>query len=135
MPIARLVGRDAGQRAAEAGSAGLNVELTGGGIALIGALTALLGVLPGVVTALVDWKLKPAAQAASIQVERAKVELERRKADTDLYKAVLAEPDPARRHKRLQFLMTAGLLQQNDAVARMKPEEIPEWPLPTPPSK
>lgn len=94
----------------------------------IALLVALIAAAPALVTALTDYALKPEAQEMTSALEQAKLSLEQRKASASLYRAALLNPDAAQRHQAVQFLLDAGLVENNPVVKSKTAEQLPHWP-------
>ena len=84
---------------------------------------ALIAIAPAWITAVSDFYAKPQAQ----ELEKGKLALERQKAAAELYKNALSASDPAERKKRIDFLLTAKLIDDNEQVRNLPVEDIPEW--------
>lgn len=96
----------------------------------VASFVAIMAFVPGLVTAGIEAVLKPRAQASAIAVETAKLELELRKATTELYQSVLANPDPTQRQRLLLFLVKVRVLEDDGAIVGMPADQIPHWPGP-----
>jgi hypothetical protein len=104
------------------------VELGKGAVTI---LVAIITILPPLLNYGMDRWLKPAEQKASIELEKSKLDLERDKATASLYQNALASPDSVQRTQMLQFLISAGLVNVNEAdIDAMLNEPVPQWPSP-----
>jgi hypothetical protein len=98
-----------------------DVKLTGKGWTL---LLAIVAVIPGLVTAGIDYFLRP----DTLALETTKVDLERRKNATALYQTALADSDPTKRKGLLLFLINVGALKDDGRlIENMPADQIPQW--------
>ena len=99
--------------------------------AAVVVIAAIIAIIPPTVNSVLDMAFKSRTQPSTIALERAKLDLERRKVSAELYREALVSTDAAQRHRMLHFLIMANLLDENNNVSEMPPEEIPHWPAPS----
>lgn len=104
---------------------GRGVALTKEGTAL---LVALITIVPPSVSALVDYVLKPKLQASTVSLETGRLDIEKRKLKAELYRAALANSDPAQRQLLVQFLIRAKVLEDDGTIDGLSASQIPQWP-------
>ena len=104
---------------------GGRVTVSAGSVTLIAAIIAIA---PPIGTAVADRLLMTKAQASTLDLETAKLELERRRAATLVLQSALANPDSAQRRILLEFLGTAKIL--DSAVTHLPSSAIPYWRTP-----
>ena len=102
----------------------VEVEIASWKLAII---LGIIAVVPAGVTAVTEAVMKPSTKA----IENVKLNLERRKASAELYRLALRIEDPGKRHKAVQFLFMAKLVDENTNVMALLPGEIPHWPATT----
>ena len=98
----------------------------------LGLIAGIVGILPALVTALTDVVVKPLTQRDTTVVETAKLGLDSRKASAELYRVALAIEDEGKRHKAVQFLVKAKLVDPNSVVEGLAPADVPHVPTSSP---
>ena len=106
-----------------------DVEVTRGMFALA---VAWISLVSAILTACVGAVTTRFTEAGKLELEKSKLGLESRKASADLYQRALAIDDEGKRHKAVQFLLKAGLVDANPVVTTMPAAELPHVPAATP---
>jgi hypothetical protein len=135
MKVATILGR---AMAADGTSAPVvaDVEVTKGvltlAVAAIGLVSAILTSIVGAATTRFTQQATTTIETGKLELEKAKFGLEGRKASADLYRRALTIDDEAKRHKAVQFLLKAGLVDANEVITAMPAGEVPHVPASTP---
>lgn len=91
-------------------------------------LLGVIAIVPAILTVVVNVLLQPAFEKNKTQLEKDKLEFEKRKSDAAFYRAVLANADPVKRQALLKFLISAKLVDDRANVGAVLPGAIPNWP-------
>ena len=95
---------------------------------MIAVIVAIITIIPGLVTSCTELLVKPYVERSTVELEKARINLEQRKALEELYRSALAIEDTDQRHMAIGFLLTAKLVDANPDVAALPKERIPHWP-------
>lgn len=90
-------------------------------------IVAIIAIVPPLVGSLNDAFVKPKLQYSTMSIDRAKLDLERRKTAVALYQTALANPDATQRQSLVRFLIAAGLLDSANVIG-LPADQIPYWP-------
>ena len=94
----------------------------------VAAIVALIGIIPPLIGFGVDWIQKPAAQEASIELEFAKLDLERDRDAVSLFSLAFSDSDSVQRKSMAKFIVAANLLSSDIDTEALLREEVPQWP-------
>ena len=98
------------------------------GVLPVAAIVAIIGIIPPIIGFGVDWFQKPAAQEASIELESAKLDLERDREATSLFRLAFSDPDSVQRKRILEFIVATNLLSEDIDTEALLGTEVPQWP-------